>query len=174
MELRPATDDDVAAVAALHAESWRRAYRGIYSDEYLDADVYRERLAVWNERFSRPRPDQRTVVAIDEGVMVGFVHTYLDDDDRFGALLDNLHVVAGRQRRGIGRRLVAASARAVVEERPGRGLYLWVLEPNARARAFYAAIGGAEVERAEDAAPDGTVVTGLRVTWREPRRLLPA
>jgi ribosomal protein S18 acetylase RimI-like enzyme len=173
VELRPATTDDVAAVAALHAESWQRTYRGIYSDAYLDTGVHAERLAVWTERFAHPRPDQRTVVAIHDGALVGFVHTYLDDDARFGALLDNLHVAAGRQRRGLGRRLVGAAADAVVAERPGRGLFLWVLEPNSRARAFYAAIGGTEMDRAEDTAPDGTVVVGLRVAWPEPRGLLP-
>ena len=34
--LRSMTADDVPIVAALHAASWRRAYRGILGDDYLD------------------------------------------------------------------------------------------------------------------------------------------
>ena len=102
---------------------------------------------------------------MQDGELVGFVHTVLDDDPQWGALLDNLHVRADWQRHRLGSRLVAASARAVVDERPGRALYLWVLERNARARAFDAARGGAEVERAEEAAPDGTPIV------MPPRRL---
>jgi len=173
MDLRPATDADVAAIAWLHADSWRRSYRGIYSDAYLDDDVDAERLAAWTERFARPRPDQRTVLAEDDGELVGFVHTLLDDDPTWGALLDNLHVRADWQRRGLGSALVTASARAVVDERPGRALYLWVLERNARARAFYAARGGAEVERAEETAPDGTPIAALRVAWPDPKTAIP-
>jgi GNAT superfamily N-acetyltransferase len=173
VELRAATTADADAIARLHADSWSRSYRGIYTDEYLDRDAPIERNAAWTERFAHPRPDDRTVVAEQGAELVGFVHTVLDDDPTWGALLDNLHVRADWHRRGLGSRLVAASARAVVEERPGRGLYLWVLEANARGRAFYAARGGSEVEAAEEAAPDGTVVTGLRVVWPDPTVLLP-
>ena len=173
MEMRAATVDDVTSIASLHADSWRRSYRGIYSNAYLDDDVDAERLAAWTERFARPRPDQRTVLAEDDGELVGFVHTLLDDDPTWGALLDNLHVRAEWQRRSLGSVLVAASAHAVVEERPGRGLYLWVLERNARARAFYVARGGAEVERAEETAPDGTTTTCLRVAWPDPTAAIP-
>ena len=92
----------------------------------------------------------------------------LDDDPQWGALLDNLHVRADWQRHRLGSRLVAASARVVVEERPGRGLYLWVLEQNDRARAFYAARGGREVERVDEEAVDGTSTVILRVAWPDP------
>jgi GNAT superfamily N-acetyltransferase len=172
VRLRAATAADVAAIAALHAESWRRAYRGLYSAAYLDHEVHAERLRVWTRRFETARLDQRTVVAADEGGLVGFVHTLLDEDARWGALLDNLHVAAAWQRRGLGTRLVAASAGAVVDERPGRGLYLWVLEDNAPARAFYAARGGREADHGTDTAPDGTRVRGIRVVWRDPNDLL--
>ena len=36
---RDATERDADFVAALHAESWRRHYRGAYLDSYLDGDV---------------------------------------------------------------------------------------------------------------------------------------
>ncbi len=173
MELRVATTADAEAIARLHADSWRRSYRGIYTDEYLDCDAPIERLSAWTERFAQPRPDARTVVAAHAAELVGFVHTVLDDDPTWGALLDNLHVRTGWQRRGLGTRLVAASARAVVEERPRRGLYLWVLEANARGRAFYAARRGSEVEAADEVAPDGTAVTVLRVVWPDPAVLVP-
>ena len=77
------------------------------------------------------------------------------------------------QRRRLGSQLVAASARAVVDERPGRGLYLWVLEAQRHAAAAsYAERGGEEVERLEEEAVDGTRVTCFRVTWPNPTVLL--
>jgi len=36
---RPARASDSEAIAALHADSWRRHYRGAYSDAFLDGDV---------------------------------------------------------------------------------------------------------------------------------------
>ena len=43
---------DAAEIAALHAESWRRHYRGAYSDSFLDGDVGEDRLAEWTGRFA--------------------------------------------------------------------------------------------------------------------------
>ena len=169
---RAATADDVAPIAALHADSWRRAYRGIYSDEFLDNDVFDERRAEWSERFARPSAKQRTTVAEVDGELVGFVHTILDDHPKWGALLDNLHVRYGQKRSGIGTRLMSASARTVVDDAPGSGLYLWVLEQNATAQSFYDTRGGTSVESSTVTAPGGTTVRTLRYVWPDPSTLL--
>jgi hypothetical protein len=46
MPCRMATLADSAAIATLHADSWRRHYRGAYSDQYLDGNIVEERQAV--------------------------------------------------------------------------------------------------------------------------------
>ena len=173
-DFRAATLDDVAAIAALHADSWRRAYRGIYSDDFLDNDVLDDRRAEWSERFARPSPKQHTTVAETDGTLVGFVHTILDDDPTWGALLDNLHVRYMQKRSGIGTRLMAESARAVLDDASGSGLYLWVLEQNVAAQAFYEARGGSSVEGSSSTAPGGTAVRTLRYAWPDPSTLVVA
>jgi len=176
-QFRLAGPADARAVAALHADSWRRHYRGAYSEAFLDGDVVADRLAVWTDRLRKPDPRRCTILAEDGG-LVGFANTVFDDDPRWGALLDNLHVVDARRRRGIGSRLLTLTAEAVIE-RPGRtGLYLWVLEQNLDAQAFYEARGGTRVGRELVSPPGG--VTGrlrgspakLRYAWPEPAVLL--
>jgi GNAT superfamily N-acetyltransferase len=133
---RPAEVRDVEAIATLHADSWRRNYRGAYLDSYLDGDVLTDRLLVWRERIRRPDARFRTIVAERDGGFAGFAHANLDDDPRWGALLDNLHVVHGLKGQGIGTQLMAAVARAVLNATPGAGLYLWVLDANVAAQGF--------------------------------------
>jgi hypothetical protein len=70
---------------------------------------------------------------------VGFAHTFLGQDATWGAFLDNLHVAYGLKRQGIGTRLLTLTAQAVLDWSPASGLYLWVLEQNSDARAFYTA-----------------------------------
>src|SRR5262245_33291074 len=125
---RPAEVRDVEAIAALHADSWRRNYRGAYLDSYLDGDVVTDRLVVWHERITRPDANFRTIVAEHDGAFAGFAHLNLDDDPTWGALLENLHVMHQLKGQGIGTQLMAASARAVLDSTPGAGLYLWVLD----------------------------------------------
>ena len=178
LRFRRAGLTDADAIGALHADSWRRNYRGAYSDTYLDGDVAADRAAVWHDRLRVPGDRYVTIVAEDDGVLVGFAHTMLDDDPTWGALLDNLHVVSTRQRGGIGAHLVGLSARVVVERAPGSGLYLWVLEQNVKAQAFYEALGGRRTERAEVTAPGGDparlhgVPMKLRYVWPNPATLI--
>jgi ribosomal protein S18 acetylase RimI-like enzyme len=150
-------------VARLHADSWRRHYRGAYADSFLDGDVVADRLAVWSARLASP---QGTVTLI-AGEGAGFAHVVLGHDPRWGALLDNLHVVRGQQRSGIGRSLMAHVGVAV----GAHPVYLWVLEQNVAGQAFYRALGGTVVERGK--VPDPGGVPGrlngspncLRVAW---------
>jgi ribosomal protein S18 acetylase RimI-like enzyme len=162
---RRATREDVEAIAALHAESWRRNYRGAFSDAFLDGDVLAERLVVWTDRLTQPQPADRTIVVEHAGAVVGFAHTVLDDDPTWGALLDNLHVEHHLRGQGIGSRLMAKVAAAVIEQGTSAQLYLWVLEQNHSARAFYEARGGKCVGREAFEPPGGGTATGLRYVW---------
>jgi ribosomal protein S18 acetylase RimI-like enzyme len=177
VSLRRAGADDAAAIAHLHADSWRRHYRGAYSDQFLDGDVLEDRLATWGRRLASPSSGTFTVVAEHDSTLVGFGHVVFDDDPRWGSLLDNLHVLHDARRSGIGTRLLAAIAEAVVERRSDAGLYLWVLEQNVAAQRFYQARGGVCVEHALLDPPGGIPARmngspmKLRYVWPIPAAL---
>jgi len=109
IRFRRASSLDSEPIARLHADSWRRHYRGAYSDSFLDGDVARDRLAVWTRRLAAPDPGSATIVAERHGALVGFAHTRFEDDATWGALLDNLHVAHGLKRQGTGTRLLGAN-----------------------------------------------------------------
>jgi ribosomal protein S18 acetylase RimI-like enzyme len=175
---RRARSSDASAIAALHADSWRRHYRGAYSDAFLDGDVAADRLAVWTRQLREPRWTHCTIVADANGGVVGFAHTVLDDDPTWGALLDNLHVVHALKGRGIGTRLMGETARCVLGRTPSSRLYLWVLEQNTPAQAFYEARGGSCVGRGVVRPPGGDPARlegsprKLRYVWSDPSILL--
>ncbi|MFL5824407.1 MAG: GNAT family N-acetyltransferase [Solirubrobacteraceae bacterium] len=176
LRFREARPSDAAAIGALHAESWRRHYRGAYSDAFLDGDVHADRVMVWSERLTESDRRTQTLVAEDGGVLIGFAHTVFEDDPTWGALLDNLHVVYTQKRGGVGSQLLALSAGTVLER--GTGLYLWVLEQNADAQAFYEARGAKRVGRASTLPPGGvnSRLNGspikLRYAWPDPAVLI--
>jgi ribosomal protein S18 acetylase RimI-like enzyme len=178
VEYRPASSSDAAGIAKLHAESWRKYYRGAYSDRFLDHSVTSDRLAVWTQQTREKQADEYTLVAESDERIMGFAHTILGDDPKWGALLENLHVASVMQRSGIGTQLMVGTADAIVERAPSRGLYLWVLEQNAAAQAFYHSFGGACVERSLAPAPGGdpSRLSGnpyrMRYVWPDPNVLL--
>jgi ribosomal protein S18 acetylase RimI-like enzyme len=178
IRFRRADASDAVPIAQLHADSWRRHYRGAYSDAFLDGGVARDRLAVWSGRLSDPGTDSCTIVAEDGDALAGFAHTAFDEDGTWGALLDNLHVAHPHQRSGIGSKLFVLSAGTVVQQRPRSGLYLWVLDQNRAAQAFYSALGGQRVGRGVVGPPggDSSRLSGtpikLRYAWPDPARVL--
>lgn len=174
---RIARPEDADRIAHLHAESWRRAYRGSYSDAYLDGPVHEDRRAVWHERYRQPNERMYTLLALDptneDGPLLGFACSFAagtagapneHDDPKWGTLLDNLHVTGEAEGRGIGRQLLAASALWSEREHPEDGFFLWVLTENARARRFYEHLGAVD-EGAEWSDMPGGRVLGHRYVW---------
>ena len=144
--LRPATPDDVSALAAVHLASRAAAVTaGTMPASVHDDHEAQPWLAL------RLESDEAWVAEAD-GVVVAYLR--LD-----GAWLDDLYVVPSQAGRGIGSALLEI-AKAL---RPD-GLGLWVFETNLPARGFYAAHGLEEVERTdgtdnEERCPD------IRMCW---------
>lgn len=173
MFFRDATQHDAAAIAALHVESWRSAYRGILLDEYLDKRAHLERADVWRQRFSGPHHETMfTVLAEEDGQLLGFACVSPDENAVYGSFLDNLHVAPGYTGKGIGRKFLSEVARRLVEDGSHSGLYLWVIEQNLRARRFYERAGAQGVGSEPQLMPDGQRINAIRCYWPQPSTLL--
>ena len=133
MTIRPITSaDDFNAIAQIYVASWRAAYKDIIPSSYLEAlsaEAWEERLRdrVWNG-----------VVLLEDGKYLG--------TSAFGAARDvtlpgwgeivSLYVRPECFGKGYGMPLMQA-VKAELTASGYREIYLWTLEANARARAFY-------------------------------------
>jgi ribosomal protein S18 acetylase RimI-like enzyme len=171
--LRPMTAEDADAVAALHAASWRSAYRGVFTDTYLDHEADTERRQAWRDRLqSSPTSTDWGLVAQGEaGQLLGFAYVMPAHDPVWGDYVDNLHVAPDSKGGGIGRRLMQGVAQRLQREGSARPLYLWVLDANTAARAFYERLG-AEVTDPQLSEPlAGQQHPVWRCVWRSPSTL---
>jgi GNAT superfamily N-acetyltransferase len=164
---------DASTVAALHAASWQRAYRGILTNAYLDSDLDGERRAAWTTKLSVADGSVGWLVLVDNAP-AGFVFVRPRDDAQWGTLVDNLHVLAAHQGHGLGRRLLHTVGSWTAAHTPDVGVHLWVFADNVAARGFYRRVGGHEVERTDRAAADGRLLPEYRVAWSSPDALVAA
>ena len=165
VHFRTATKEDAKAIALLHAKSWQRHYRNMLPDEYLDNEVIEDRKDVWQQRMMQPDDNQYIILAEKESILCGFACTYAKHDEKWGALLDNLHVLSEYQGLGIGKQLIKNTADWLIEKQLDQQLYLWVLEQNLPAIGFYQRIGAICYPPVDQKSPDGGIVKAIRCVW---------
>lgn len=164
MTIRRVTDADRPAIARIHAQSWRDTYRFILPDSLLDDRID----AIMADRWATQPigPEDAVLVAEESGDIVGFAASW-DGDPVY---IDNLHVVAEARSRGLGRLLLAETARHFLAIGRKRAL-LHVVAVNGRARKFYLALGG-QPDGVEDKDLYGTIVANERIAWEDIDMLL--
>ncbi len=128
-KMRP---DEVPEVAQIYEDSWKVAYRGIVPDEYL-AGIHAEHWIPLLTEF----PDASRVLRVDGRPVATATIGAARDESRAGwGEIVSIYVRPECVRKGYGKALF----RHAVNELRGRGfdrIYIWVLEKNRTARAFY-------------------------------------
>lgn len=154
IEIRPITEDDYEAVAVVHVRTWQVAYAGIVPADHLAAmDV----AANAERRRTMPAPPgARTLVATDDGQVVGFV-AFGPSYEGDGGQLYAIYVLPSSWRRGAGRLLFDA-AKDGLAAAGFRDMRLWVLEENHPARRFYERMGMTPDGARDHYVPNGTDV----------------
>jgi ribosomal protein S18 acetylase RimI-like enzyme len=142
--VRSADIDDAAAIARVHVDTWRTAYRGLLPADFLEALDE----AGYAERWRRTLTDGtgRVYVAEDGRQTVGFASGGPEraGEDGFTGELYAIYVLQQAQGRGHGRRLVQAVAQGL-REMGLPNMIVWVLRDNHNARHFYERLGGVYV-----------------------------
>ena len=164
--VREATRADAVAIARLHRDNWRVAYRGIVPDDLLDAITEESRRQHWNGVLAQRDGTEFVYVAEDEeGRLLGIASggPEAGGEARYHGELYVPHVRPDAQGRGIGRALVRAVAQRLAADGITT-LLVWMLRENHPARRFYAALGGQFV-REQPAMFEGIMLMDAGYGW---------
>lgn len=171
MIIRPAELADAAGIAKAHVDTWRTTYVGIVSDERLATLSYEQ-----SEQRQRKHLLDATeahfyyVAEDDDGRIVGFA---VGGPERGGDAthkgeINGMYILASHQRRGIGRRLVAAAATHLLAH-DIESMLIWVLADNP-SRRFYEVLGGRLVKETEIEI-GGEMLVEVAYGWQDIRSL---
>lgn len=141
--IREAEPKDARDIAEIHVRSWRAAYRGQLTDDFLDGLNVEDRLEMHRLALESPPAEYRMWVAEEEGRAVGFAVTGKSEDadaDERTAEVFAIYLEPDQVGTGLGRTLFAHAVDDL-RDRGYRSATLWVLETNEMARRFYEIAG---------------------------------
>ncbi|WP_285117127.1 GNAT family N-acetyltransferase [Leifsonia sp. fls2-241-R2A-40a] len=130
LTVRRATVADAAAIARVHVAAWREAYAGRMPDEFLAGLDEDTRAQGWTTILERGETD--AFVAESDGDVVGWATAGAGRDEHAPRPreLEGIYLLASAYGSGAGQRLLDAA----IADSPA---YLWVMDGNPRAEAFY-------------------------------------
>lgn len=164
--IRDARAEDADSIAGVHVRSWQAAYRGLIDQSVLDGLSVEERAGGWRRIIAEPLPTGLgTLVAVRGDRLVGWASlgSGRDPDGLADGEVYGIYADPAAWSTGAGHALLEAAEQRIAEAGYARA-YLWVLDGNDRADAFYARHGWDE---------DGAVKIEERpqLTLREHRRV---
>ena len=88
--IREMTKEDAPVVSRLYADSWTQTYGPLYDPMTLDSET-EKRFSVSKQEAEAANPDIITLVAVEEGKIVGASKSEMDDRNQ--AWVDRMHIL---------------------------------------------------------------------------------
>lgn len=135
-------NDNIQEISRIYEQSWKCAYKGIIPQEYLD------NISSTNWVGSISRPGRYSLVVLENGKYIGtssFGKSRITDLPEYGEII-SIYLLPEYMGKGYGEKLLNA-ALDELNKRGYKKIYLWVLEENSRARAFYEKMGFVQSNR---------------------------
>jgi ribosomal protein S18 acetylase RimI-like enzyme len=144
--LRLARPEDAGSIALVHIRTWQTAYAGIFPPDKLTALDQDMETSVERWHANLTDPDRLPAFFVAEtagGQIIGFAAAGQQHQGDYpqDAELFLIYILPEYQGKGIGQRLMSASAERLIQL-GFTSLILWVLEDNPDSRRFYERLGG--------------------------------
>lgn len=133
MEIRKTTQsDDFDAISRIYAVSWKTAYQGIVPQQFL------EELSEtsWSDKLSSNQWDSLVVIIDGKYIGTSSVCPARDEALQGWGEIISIYLLPDCFGKGYGKSLLDAAISELAKLGYSK-IYLWVLEENMRARAFY-------------------------------------
>ena len=138
--IRRMRSEDAEAVTDILMNSWKKAYRGIVSDEHLD---HMNRDALIERRRAQYKD---YIVAVSDDRIVGYCwyvnnSSFTEDVSDIDCEVVALYVMPGLERKGLGRKMLLYAVDDL-KKQGRKNMIIWCLKENTSARMFYEKMGG--------------------------------
>ena len=136
--IRRATENDIKGITKVHVDSWKTTYKGILSDEMIEATTYESREKQWKNIFKQAIGNQyRYVAETLDGEMIGFIDGGLERTGKYDCdgELYAIYLLKEYQGYKVGKQLFQTLVSEFIKN-DIRSVLVWVISNNP-SRLFY-------------------------------------
>jgi len=146
MNIIKAREEDIAGIARVQVETWKKTYKGIISEDFLKSMAYEKA----EEHLARifKEGNSKCLVAKDKAEKIFWFAVYGPERTKkseYNGELYAIYILHEHQRKGIGKELTKAVAQDL-KEMGISSLLVWVIEINP-SRNFYERLGGKHISK---------------------------
>lgn len=139
MKLRSAEITDVPEIANLFLKCWKISYSKVLSQEVRDAMSVASAVDLWTKALTT-NLDRKTVLAIENDELLGFLRFGSDPKDSLRGHLFSLYIAPDFVGKGFGKTLLEAAIKEI-KVQGFNAMSLWVFDENKIAKSLYAKYG---------------------------------
>ncbi len=136
MTIRDMKAEEADEVSRIYALSWKKAYRGIVPDAYLDGLPELR----WSAILSKDSSRSFVLLEGSEYIGTASINVYCGEDAKDSGEIRSIYLKPEYMGKGYGKALFAHCL-SKLSESGCSGAFLWTFEGNLRARAFYEGFG---------------------------------
>ena len=166
MKTRKATLTDSPALARIQVDSYRTAYKGHFSQAYLDHFSYEEQTQDWQEILSSKKNEGVFVAENEQGEILAYALAKAETAStrQFDSSLTAIHVHPDHYQQGIGRQLLTAVIKTL-QAQGCTSLWLSTLIGNP-AQDWYERLGGVPIGEERYTVDDREIVE-IKYAWSD-------
>ncbi|WP_457916552.1 N-acetyltransferase family protein [Candidatus Lokiarchaeum ossiferum] len=144
MNIRVARLEDALEIATVRVLSWKKAYRNLISDHYLDSLTIPERVPKWIKRINQTKIDPSRIFVIQDSDLRIVGYTWCGIPRNYSDVVDGelyaMYILPEYWQQGIGTQLFFKVVQ-YFEELGYQSMLIWALSQNS-ACEFYQKLGG--------------------------------
>ncbi len=165
LSVRPAKPCDANAIATIHVDTWKKTYKGLVPQSFLDTLDVHEKSKFWAEKLGNQDKNFHCYVAQAENNVIGFScgGPNRTKGTSYKGELYAIYVSKKKQKEGVGKMLFQKTVSRLAED-GFDSMLIWVIEKNPSI-GFYQSMGGRKVEMKEDDI-GGAPVTEIGFGWK--------
>lgn len=143
LKIRKATEEDIDSIVKIKLNGWKKAYKNILSDEYLDSMDYEKNYQKFKSEITDDKCSKLNYVIIKNNKVIGYSKFEISKNEEYDSQIYAIYMDPKYKNKGYGT-ILLNFIKEYLRQNGCKNMILWCIEKNYPSREFYKKKNGKE------------------------------